>query len=99
MGRGAGTVRYSWNDPPIPWFVIGFLLVGAAGSTGLVPNALKLALSAVSVFLMVIAMAAMGLNTDWQMLRRAGRKVFYAGVAGFAGLAVISLTLILAMGI
>jgi len=99
MGRAAGTVRYSWNDPPIPWFVIGFLLLGAGGSTRLVPNALKLALSAVSIFLMVIAMAAMGLNTDWRMLHRAGRKVFYAGVAGFAGLAAISLTLIRAMGI
>jgi uncharacterized integral membrane protein (TIGR00698 family) len=99
VGRAAGSIRYSWKNPPIPWFVIGFLLVGIAGSTGLLSAPLKIALSTGSVFLMVIAMAAMGLNTDWRMMQRAGPKVLYAGIAGFGGLAAMSFALIRAMGI
>jgi uncharacterized integral membrane protein (TIGR00698 family) len=99
VGRAAGSIRYSWKNPPIPWFVIGFLLVGAGGSSGLLSAPLKIALSTGSVFLMVIAMAAMGLNTDWRMMQRAGPKVLYAGIAGFAGLAAMSFALIRAMGI
>ena len=99
VGRAAGSIRYSWKDPPIPWFVVGFLLVGAAGSTGFLSPALKVTLSTGSVFLMVIAMAAMGLNTDWRMIKRAGPKVLYAGIAGFGGLVAMSFALIRAMGI
>jgi len=99
VGRAAGSIRYSWKHPPIPWFVVGFLLVGAAGSTRYLSAALKAALSTGSVFLMVIAMAAMGLNTDWRMIRRAGPKVLYAGIAGFGALAAMSFMLIRAMGI
>jgi uncharacterized membrane protein YadS len=57
------------------------------------------ALSTVSVFLMVSAMTAMGLNTDWRMIQRAGPKVLYAGIAGFCGLTAISLSLIRMMRI
>ncbi len=99
VGRAADSIRYSWKDPPIPWFVVGFLLLGVAGSTTLLSAPLKLALSTGSVFLMAIAMAAMGLNTDWRMIHRAGPKVLYAGIAGFGGLVAMSFALIRVMGI
>lgn len=99
VGRPPGSLRYSWKEPPIPWFVIGFLVVGAVGSVGLLSPSVKLALSTGSVFLMVIAMAAMGVNTDWRMIRRAGPRIVYAGIAGFGGLAAMSFMLIRAMSI
>jgi len=99
VDRAADSIQYSWKDPPIPWFVVGFLLLGAAGSTRLLSAPLKLALSTGSVFLMMIAMAAMGLNTDWRMMHRAGPKVLYAGIVGFGGLAAMSFALIRAIGI
>lgn len=91
---GAGRLRWSWREPPVPWFVVGFLAVGIASSIGLVPPHLKTLLSTSSVFLMVVAMAAMGLGTQLEMVRRAGMKVVYAGLAGFAALAALSFVLI-----
>ncbi|WP_342378540.1 putative sulfate exporter family transporter [Myxococcus stipitatus] len=87
VSGSGGKVRYSWKEPPIPWFVLGFLAVGVLGSVGVVPAAGKAALSTASVFLMVMAMGAMGLGTHVSMLRRAGMRVVYAGLVGFAALA------------
>ena len=94
VSGAAGKVRYSWREPPIPWFVVGFLALGALGSAGLVTPASRAALSTASVFFMVVAMAAMGLNTPLQLLRRAGLKVLWAGLAGFGGLALMAWGLI-----
>ncbi|HET9451066.1 MAG TPA: putative sulfate exporter family transporter [Aggregicoccus sp.] len=92
---GAGAkLKYSWKEPPIPWFVIGFLAIGVLGSVGLLAPSLRAGLSTTSVFLMVMAMAAMGLATPFQMIRRAGMKVIYAGLLGFAGLALMAFGLI-----
>jgi uncharacterized integral membrane protein (TIGR00698 family) len=91
--------RWSWREPPVPWFVIGFVAVGVATSVGLVPVHTKAFLSTASVFLMVVAMAAMGLATPIDMVRRAGMKVVYAGLTGFAALAALSFALIHALRI
>src|SRR5207248_10998297 len=88
-----GTVKWTWKDPPVPWFVIGFLALGIAGSFGLLPAAARQALATASIFLMTAAMAAMGLHTPLAMLRSAGLRVVYAGLLAFAGLAALSFTL------
>ncbi len=97
-GAGAA-VKYSWKEPPIPWFVIGFLAVGVVGSIGWLPATVLSALSTASVFLMVVAMAAMGLNTPFQMVKKAGMRVIYAGLIGFVALGGISLLLIRLLGV
>ncbi len=89
-----GKVRYSLKEPPIPWFVIGFLAVGVLGTVGVVPAWARAWLSTASVFLMVLAMAAMGLGTHLSMVRRAGLRVVYAGLVGFAALALFAWGLI-----
>jgi uncharacterized membrane protein YadS len=98
MGSGNG-LKFSLKEPPIPWFVIGFLAVGVIGSVGLIPAIAKTWLSNASVFLMVMAMAAMGLNTQLGMIKKAGMKVIYAGLAGFGMLAVVSYTIIKVLNI
>jgi len=87
---GGAKMTYTWKEPPIPWFVIGFLAVGLIGSIGVIPAEAKTALSNASVFLMVMAMAAMGLNTQLELIRKAGMRVIYAGLAGFGLLAATS---------
>ena len=99
VGRSSNAVRYSWKNPPVPWFVGGFLAVGAAGSARLLSPAAARTLSTGSVLLMAVAMAAMGLNTEWKTLRQAGRKVIYAGIAGFGSLVALSFGLIRLMRI
>lgn len=94
-----GTMRWTWKEPPVPWFVIGFLAVGVLGSVGLVPAAVKQNVAQVSVFLMVTAMAAMGLNTQLATIRRAGMKVIVAGLLGFFALVAMGWLLINGLGI
>ncbi|MGZ6123435.1 MAG: YeiH family protein [Myxococcales bacterium] len=96
--RGPG-VRYSWKEPPVPWFVIGFIALGVAGSLGGFPGENRAILSATSIFLMTCAMAAMGLHTQLGMIRRAGTRVLYAGLAAFGCMAVLSFLLIRALRI
>jgi uncharacterized membrane protein YadS len=79
--------------------VIGFLVVGLAGSGGWIPGQVLRMLSIASVFLMVMAMAAMGLSTPFQMVKQSGMRVIYAGLLGFAGLGGVSYVLIRLLGI
>lgn len=65
----------------VPWFLVGFLLVAAANSAGLIPADSHRALSAISVFLITTALSAIGLSTDLPGLRTAGpRPVLLGGV-------------------
>ncbi len=62
-----------------PWFILGFLAMSALTSLGLIPAALAAALKSVSKFLMVAALAAIGLNTDFKTLCRSGAKPMLHG--------------------
>jgi uncharacterized integral membrane protein (TIGR00698 family) len=93
-GRGSARTAYTWSNPPVPWFVLGFIGVGLVSSSGLVPAPLKSSIAQVSIFLMVMAMAAMGLNTPVSMIRRAGWRTIQAGWLGFLVLAATSWTVI-----
>ncbi|MHB1063310.1 MAG: YeiH family protein [Georgenia sp.] len=73
----------------VPRFLIGFLIVAAANSLGLIPSALHPALSQVSVFLITVALSAVGLSTDLAGLRRAGHRPLVLGASLWV---VVSLT-------
>ena len=62
-----------------PWFILGFLAMSALTSLGLIPAALAAALKSVSKFLMVAALAAIGLNTNFKALCRSGAKPMLHG--------------------
>ena len=78
-----GGPRYSLANPPIPYFVLGFLALGAVNSAGVLGTTLQQALTQASIFLMALAMAAMGLSTDLAQVRRAGLGAVAAGTLGF----------------
>ncbi len=77
----------------VPRFLIGFLLVAAANTIGLVPVTLHPALSEVSVFLITVALSAIGLSTDLPGLRRAGHRPLVLGAALWIIVSVTSLAL------
>ena len=62
-----------------PWFILGFLAMSGLASLGLIPAALSAALKSVSKFLMVAALAAIGLNTDFKALCKSGAKPMLHG--------------------
>lgn len=67
-----------------PWFILGFLAMSALTSLGLIPAGAAAALKTISKFLMVAALAAIGLNTDFKSLCRSGRKADAARIHHFA---------------
>ncbi len=55
-----------------PWFILLFLAAAIINSVGLIPASLGSALSQISKFLMVIALAAIGLKTDIRDVTKSG---------------------------
>ena len=55
-----------------PWFILEFLALSALNSVGVIPSNISTALKDISKFLMVAALAAIGLNTSFKDMRKAG---------------------------
>lgn len=55
-----------------PWFILGFLAMVAVNSIGLIPASVASGAKTLSKFLMVSALAAIGLNTSFQDMRKSG---------------------------
>lgn len=62
-----------------PWFILGFLAMSGFTSLGLIPAAATSILKSISKFLMVAALAAIGLNTDFKALCRSGARPMIHG--------------------
>lgn len=62
-----------------PWFILGFLLMSILCSLGLIPASAASMLKTISKFLMVMALAAIGLNTDFAKLCKSGAKPMLHG--------------------
>jgi uncharacterized integral membrane protein (TIGR00698 family) len=63
----------------VPWYLIGFLVVASANSVGLIPQGIHHALVQISVFLIAMALAAIGLSTDVAGFRRTGHRPLLLG--------------------
>ena len=62
-----------------PWFILAFLAMSLLTSLGLLPTGLVSGLKTISKFLMVAALAAIGLNTNFKSLCRSGAKPMLHG--------------------
>jgi uncharacterized integral membrane protein (TIGR00698 family) len=63
----------------VPWYLVGFLLVASANSLGLIPQSIHHDLVQISIFLIAIALAAIGLSTNIAGLRRTGHRPLLLG--------------------
>jgi uncharacterized integral membrane protein (TIGR00698 family) len=63
----------------VPWFLIGFVIAALVNTAGVVPASTHESLSNVSLFLVAVALSAIGLSTDVSALRRAGAKPLLLG--------------------
>jgi uncharacterized integral membrane protein (TIGR00698 family) len=82
----------------VPWFLIGFVLVAAVNSTGIIPSGAHTSLEHVSVFLVAVALSAIGLSTNVAALRKAGPKPLLLGALLWVTVAATSLGLQLLSG-
>ncbi|WGD28526.1 YeiH family protein [Ancylobacter sp. WKF20] len=92
---GAGTEA---ARPPVPWFVLGFIAMIAFNSVVAVPAEMKTALVGLTTFLLSMALAAMGLETDIARLRAKGLRPLLLGLAAFAFVGSFSLMLVMTIG-
>jgi uncharacterized integral membrane protein (TIGR00698 family) len=63
----------------VPWFLIGFVLVAAVNSAGVIPAGAHSPLQHASVFLVAVALSAIGLSTNVAALRKAGHRPLLLG--------------------
>ena len=64
----------------IPWFIGGFLVLAIVNSVGLIPPTASGLMKSASKFLMVTALAAIGLNTSLIDFKKAGLSPMFYGV-------------------
>ena len=82
-----------------PWFILGFLAMSALASLGLIPAGLASVLKTVSKFLMVAALAAIGLNTNFKSLCRSGAKPMLHGFIVSALVVLVAIAVEYAIGV
>lgn len=75
----------------VPWFLVGFLLLAGANSVGLPPSGIHPALQTIALFLITVALAAIGLSTDLAAIRRAGHRPLLLGLCLWLTVAATSL--------
>ena len=64
----------------IPWFIGGFLLLAIVNSLGWIPTEVSAIIKSTSKFLMVSALAAIGLNTSLVDFKNAGLRPMFYGI-------------------
>ena len=78
---------------PMPWFVLGFIALTLFNSAVPVPAEIKAPIGTVTTFLLSMALAAMGLETDIRKLKAKGVRPLLLGLA--AALFIAGFTLVL----
>jgi uncharacterized membrane protein YadS len=77
----------------MPWFVLGFVAVMLLNSLDLIAQTDKAYLTQATTFLLTVAVAAMGLETDIHKLRAKGWKPLLVGAGSWLFIATLSLAL------
>ncbi|MBR2405879.1 MAG: putative sulfate exporter family transporter [Clostridia bacterium] len=83
----------------IPWFIGGFLLLAVINSVGLIPEAAAGVIKGTSKFLMVTALAAIGLGTSITDFKKAGLKPMFYGITIDTLVTLTALIVIWCMGL
>lgn len=95
---GEGDKDDAQGKVPVPWFVIGFVVLVAVNSVIMLPDAPKRALITLTAVLLTMALAAMGLETDLQKLRMKGVRPFLLGAMAWLFIGSFSLLAITLLG-
>jgi uncharacterized integral membrane protein (TIGR00698 family) len=88
-GNGQSTAR-----PPLPWFVLGFIALVGINSLISIPAEARSVIVTLTTFLLSMALAAMGLETDIRKLCAKGIRPLLLGTGAFLFISSFSLVLI-----
>lgn len=82
-----------------PGFIIGFLALAIINSFGIIPTDISIMFKDLSKFLMVAALAAIGLNTSFKDMRKSGIAPMLHGFIISALVVIVAILVEVAMGI
>ena len=98
--ENSGELKANFSIAKIfPWFILGFLAMSIVASILPVPAVLVSATKKLSKFLMVCALAAIGLNTSFASMKKAGIRPMIHGFIISALVVIVALLVEIAMGI
>ncbi len=83
----------------VPWFITGFLALAIINSAGVIPNEISVIMKNASKFLMVMALAAIGLRTSITDFRKAGLSPMFYGITIDTLVTLTALVVIWCMGL
>ena len=83
----------------VPWFIGGFLLLAIFNSVGFIPTAVSGMMKTISKFLMVTALAAIGLGTSITDFKKAGLAPMFYGITIDTLVTLTALIVIWCMGL
>lgn len=75
-----------------PWFILMFIGMSFVNSIGLIPVGVSISMKSISKFLMVSALAAIGLNTDFQEIKSSGINPMIHGFIISALVVIVAIT-------
>lgn len=81
-----------------PWFIVGFVLMSVIASIFTIPTQVVTSTKALSKFLMVSALAAIGLNTSFASMKKSGIRPMIHGFIISALVVVVALLVEMAIG-
>lgn len=81
-----------------PYFILMFLAMVAIKSTGLVPDFVSSNIAVISKFMMVMALAAIGLRTNFEEVSKSGIKPMIHGFIISALVVIVSYVVQVALG-
>ncbi len=82
-----------------PWFIFGFVALAIINSFGVIPVVISQGAKELSKFLMVAALAAIGLNTSFKDMKKAGMAPMLHGFIISALVVIVAITVEWCMGI
>ena len=99
-GLNEATLKANFSIKKIfPWFIVGFVAMSVVASVFAIPAEIITNTKAVSKFLMVSSLAAIGLNTSFASMKKSGIKPMIHGFIISALVVVVALLVEIAMGI
>ena len=83
----------------IPWFILMFVVMAVVNGFGLIPENISLLMKDLSKFLMVAALAAIGMNTDFNEMKKSGLNPMIHGFIISLLVVIVAIAVEYAMGI
>ena len=80
--------------PPMPWFVLGFVAMVILNSLVAIPEVPKAWIAVGTTFMLSMALAAMGIETDFRKLKAEGVRPLLLAAAAWVFIAIFSLVLV-----